>query len=234
MANPSQHIQALQHWLDTATKGIGRLGRQRIEAEITAHYDEAHHSALDNGLSAFEAEASALKVLGDPDKARKKLSKKHLSQSEESTISYQLMRYRHPFNDSWAVLCLFIILPTLFYFMNGMSIPNSILFISAAISLYLGATIFWIKRRFAQDTVRYTMLSFCSIRLIWTTFLVSLLWYSISRFGLDFVTPIYLYLALYDLHGFFKGLKIYRKLPKQLSEEDVDILRNLNTKEPVA
>lgn len=76
----------LGEWLYAATDGVGVLGRRRIIADITAHYEKAHADASGRGLDGDAAHAEALESLGDAKAARKKFRRKYLSVGAERNI----------------------------------------------------------------------------------------------------------------------------------------------------
>lgn len=60
-ANPKNFAE----WVSQATAGLGRQTRQRLEVELTAHYEDAYQELVDAGLSPEEANSQALQKLGD-------------------------------------------------------------------------------------------------------------------------------------------------------------------------
>ena len=77
---------SLNAWLNIATKGIYQEGKERIRDEISAHYKDALHDALKQGLTKTEAHLAAMESLGDPRKARRGLRKSYLTEREAKWV----------------------------------------------------------------------------------------------------------------------------------------------------
>jgi hypothetical protein len=60
------HREELARWLQTATRGLSREVRDRVRAEIEAHYHDALADHLAAGKGADEAHRAALADLGEP------------------------------------------------------------------------------------------------------------------------------------------------------------------------
>lgn len=73
-------------WLEFATKGICQEGKERIRDEISAHYEDALHDALQQGLTKTEAHLAAMESLGDPRKAGRAFRRSYLSEREAKWV----------------------------------------------------------------------------------------------------------------------------------------------------
>jgi len=73
---------SLDSWLGVATKGICQEGKERIREEISAHYLDALHEGLQQGLPKIEAHIKAMESLGDPRKAAKGFRRNYLTEKE--------------------------------------------------------------------------------------------------------------------------------------------------------
>jgi hypothetical protein len=78
--------QTLSEWLDVATRRLAAPVRERIRAEIEAHYAESVREQRANGLSQSAAEAEALAELGDAGTAAKRFRKGHLTEWEAQRL----------------------------------------------------------------------------------------------------------------------------------------------------
>jgi len=75
-------MTALDQWLKAATRGLAADSARRVRTEIQAHYDSARETAIGRGLSAEEADRSAVKDLGDPKAANRQYRKVLLTTAE--------------------------------------------------------------------------------------------------------------------------------------------------------
>jgi len=69
-------------WLEFATKGICQEGKERIRDEISAHYEDSLHDALQQGVTQIAAHIAAMESLGDPNKAAKGFRRSYLTEKE--------------------------------------------------------------------------------------------------------------------------------------------------------
>ena len=65
--NPSLH--EFEAWFARAAAGLQRNVRQRLELELSAHYQDAYQALISSGVPPEEAARKALEQLGDPDSA---------------------------------------------------------------------------------------------------------------------------------------------------------------------
>jgi hypothetical protein len=72
----------LDRWLFHATDGLTQESKDRVRAEITAHYEDALAAAREAGHPESEAQREALAELGDPEMARKKFCAAYLWQGD--------------------------------------------------------------------------------------------------------------------------------------------------------
>src|ERR1700722_15632505 len=79
-------VRTLSEWLEVATHRLAEPAKERIRAEIEAHYVEAVRDQRGNGLSLCAAEAEALAELGDARTAGKRFRKGHLTKWEERIV----------------------------------------------------------------------------------------------------------------------------------------------------
>ncbi len=61
----------LEQWLMRASKCLSAESHTRVRAEILDHYEASRDEAIGNGATLQEAEAMALRALGDPGKANR-------------------------------------------------------------------------------------------------------------------------------------------------------------------
>lgn len=59
------NMHALENWLEQATRKLSKDARARVMAEITEHFEAGREAALGEGASTAEADARALRALGD-------------------------------------------------------------------------------------------------------------------------------------------------------------------------
>jgi hypothetical protein len=76
---PQRPPQNLSDWLETATRGLVPSAQTRIRAEIEAHYAEAVHAHMVQGLSEPDAQAQALADLGYAYAAARRFRQEHLT-----------------------------------------------------------------------------------------------------------------------------------------------------------
>lgn len=100
-------------WLSIATRDIGRLGKERIETEITQHYDEAYRAALDSGHSDDEAKAIAVDSFGDAELAQKRFRKLYLTKIQEVHWGKQIREVfkSHPAWNSCSIIMACFMIP---------------------------------------------------------------------------------------------------------------------------
>jgi hypothetical protein len=78
--------EALWDWLEAATRGVGRIGMARVIEDIAVHYKEMQCDAIELGQSESDAESTAIQSLGNPETARQKFRREHLTAPEESRL----------------------------------------------------------------------------------------------------------------------------------------------------
>jgi len=84
-------VTTLNQWLKIATYDLVTPAKERIQAEIEAHYAEAVASHLAHqDVSQAEAEMAALAELGDAPAAGKKFRKQYLSESAVSRLEWRV------------------------------------------------------------------------------------------------------------------------------------------------
>jgi hypothetical protein len=71
--------QSLDAWVAMATSGLCDDSRERIGEEIESHYTETLAKAEADGLDSAEARVQAVRSLGDPRRARRRLRRQHLT-----------------------------------------------------------------------------------------------------------------------------------------------------------
>lgn len=83
---PKTKVQTLAQWVVIATWKLVEPAKERIRAEIEAHYAEAVEAHQENGMSETNARAAALAELGDPKAAGRRFCKNHLTKGEEQHL----------------------------------------------------------------------------------------------------------------------------------------------------
>ncbi len=81
-----EQVQDLSQWLVIATESLAALPKERIRAEIEAHYSEAVAAHMAEGVSRSEAQAAALSELGSAKAAGKRFRKQHLTEKEAEIL----------------------------------------------------------------------------------------------------------------------------------------------------
>jgi len=79
-------IKTLDAWLAAATRGLCDDARERIAEEVASHYEEALNAARAEGLAEDAAIAQAVRSLGSPRKARRRLRREHLTVREARAV----------------------------------------------------------------------------------------------------------------------------------------------------
>jgi hypothetical protein len=117
-------IPVLLDWLGVATKMLAPYAKERIAAEIEAHYAEAVRREREGGASPEVAHERVMASLGDPEKARKKFEKEHLTEKE----SWQIEKYLNYVDGGfrWFDLLSFLIFIPYYYFLGEYSLAGSI------------------------------------------------------------------------------------------------------------
>ena len=198
----------LKLWLTIATRDIGRLGKQRIEAEITQHYEEAYHAVLDEGLSNDEIGFLAVEVLGDPGTAQKRFRKQYLTTKEEISLGRDLLHRKYN-------ICLFLVsfsiipLPMLWYF--GIPVGIQLVWIVTFIG-FLWSQWYFNKGDMRQHLI-FDQLQNVSFMCLISGPLLS----NVPLFSGSILMSWYLVLYMRPL---YKSIRLARKLPKQLSDEE--------------
>jgi hypothetical protein len=77
----------LAEWLETATWYLVPSAKERIRAEIEAHYIEAVQSHLAGGSTEPAAQAAALADLGNPRSAARRFRREHLTDEDAEAIA---------------------------------------------------------------------------------------------------------------------------------------------------
>jgi hypothetical protein len=94
---------SLDLWLGLATKGISRQGKERIRDEISAHYEDALHEGLQQGLTKIEAHIAAMESLGDARKAARGFRRNYLTEKETKWAEDEK---RPQWGSLWGILAL--------------------------------------------------------------------------------------------------------------------------------
>jgi hypothetical protein len=76
------HAGDVRRWLEVATKGICQEDKERIEEEISAHYEDVLRDALQQGSPKNEAHLAAMESLGSPRKAGRGFRRSCLTEHE--------------------------------------------------------------------------------------------------------------------------------------------------------
>ena len=76
----------LEQWLMRASKCLSAESHTRVRAEILDHYEASRDEAIGNGATLLEAEAMALRALGDPGRANRLYRQSLLTSSEAKLL----------------------------------------------------------------------------------------------------------------------------------------------------
>ena len=217
----------LQNWLNSATLGIGRIGKHRIESEISAHYEQAYREALDAGYTENEAETNAVNALGNPEKARKGFRKTHLSKREEEHYSWQVRDiYKKEHRWAWLWICWGIAI--LIIFRPTLSSLNEDLFINIMLPYVLifefGLNVIWKYRYLEQRQLRKAFLLPCFLSTVivypmMTAWIISFMGSSEGAWKIVGLISILMTLRI------VKDIRIFRKVPKEVSNDEMYILQ---------
>jgi hypothetical protein len=82
-----REVRTLSEWLEVATRRLAEPAKERIRAEIEAHYAEAVIEQSVKGLSQIAAEAEALAELGDAKAAARRFRKGYLTKWETQKLN---------------------------------------------------------------------------------------------------------------------------------------------------
>lgn len=82
MRSDSKPQITLDNWLDTATRGLCADARERIDEEVTEHFFDAQSAYMNDGSTEDEAMEKALRELGNPRRARRRLRREHFTAVE--------------------------------------------------------------------------------------------------------------------------------------------------------
>ena len=206
----------LEHWLDYATKGLGRWARKRVATEIAGHYDEAYHRAVDRGLGADEAEALALESLGDADEACTRFKKTHLTLEEEHKLSKMLSRKTNTYRFGGAYLIAYGI-GYGFLFGGLLGVVYAVLMSCFGI-MSIAQSLWYPKGLVRRAWIFNDVVGMVSLVLL-TIFFT--LWSPISS---SVIVPIVTAVVLWTLYSARQYRKVYRKLPKHLSNDDMELI----------
>lgn len=219
----------LNNWLYFATKDIGRIGKHRIEVEITAHYERAYRVALDGGHPEEEAKTMSLQSLGDAHEAQKRFYKTQLSTKDEEFINQYVKMHKFPILNLLLISLMSVLTVSNVAFFNIYIDPFDLVnhpYVMLSMLLY-GAVLCWSQRRLFRGHVRNMIgheLMFLALCL--SMFFPEpsqsniLLWANLS--AALFLTTFFYFVRWRPM------LSILRKAPKQLSEEELNLLPNVN------
>ena len=82
------HAGDVRRWLEVATKGICQEGKERIQEEISAHYEDALRDALHQGSPKIQAHFAAMESLGSPRKAGRAFRRSCLTEREAKWLEW--------------------------------------------------------------------------------------------------------------------------------------------------
>ncbi len=86
--------EEVSFWIMTATQGICRSDKERIQKEIGEHYSETIQENLDAGMTYLQAQKAALFALGNPKKARKYFRRMFITEKEAKSLVRFMSRNR--------------------------------------------------------------------------------------------------------------------------------------------
>lgn len=75
-------------WLDVATAGLSDQACARVLEEIGAHFEDAVAAAMQRGLDEGEAAQRAVKALGSPRRARRRLRRTYLTRNQARIVDH--------------------------------------------------------------------------------------------------------------------------------------------------
>jgi hypothetical protein len=165
-------VQTLSEWLEIATKKLAEPSKERIRAEIEAHYAEAIETHCDNGLSEGEAQTAALAELGNPKAARKRFRKQHLTEWEAEWLKKFSDRARKPYGllGCYAAFCLFTLVPPSWQIIDDFPHPSLFITLAFIVLVLSPSFCFIVARRKAAKANRFLLSVDC------TTHFLSLVW----------------------------------------------------------
>jgi len=226
---------ALRRWLDEATAGLPAPTRARVEAEVTAHFEELRTAALVRGLPEIDALFEAVNTLGAAKRARKGFHRAYLTVRDEETLARWLMGFDQAPRRWWSVrwefwMTLYAAGMTYFFVEIATPILSATFMVMAALVIVLGACTVAMSISLRQHQLRRTYFWIANVCSIISTYVFGLAaaivfiisennpgsWFTWLLPGFFFVL-----LPLLSLRNF--GL--LRKLPRVLSDEEVERLR---------
>lgn len=99
-----KRTRTLEGWLAATTHGLCDGARERIAEEIASHYDEALTEARAEKLDERAATAKAVRSLGNPRRARRRLRREHLTVKESKAVEKFVEEYDSllkSYDDNW-------------------------------------------------------------------------------------------------------------------------------------
>lgn len=108
---PRHQTQTFSEWLEVATHKLCAPAKERIGAEIEAHYAEAVEAHLQSGMQESAARAAAVAGLGDARVAAKGFRRQHLTEWQAESVKWMVKETR----SVWVLLgCYFMSVVNLF------------------------------------------------------------------------------------------------------------------------
>ncbi len=150
-------VPNLSTWLSIATDDFVPLAQARIQAEIEAHFTEAVLLKVAEGLAEAEAQAAALKDLGNPHVAWLRFSREHLTASDAKQV-FSEVRTQVLMGTIWAFGPLAV-----FFWPNLSCLMSLLLVIPFGYVVYRVSR--FVVRRSRQDVTRRTI--FLLLSLVW-------------------------------------------------------------------
>lgn len=92
--NPQIHPEALDVWIDRATRGLAAESSEKVRTEILEHFESSREAQLSRGVQPAEAVRIALAELGSARKANRQYRKTLLTEREERYL--KAMRSQFP------------------------------------------------------------------------------------------------------------------------------------------
>lgn len=226
---------ALRCWLDEATAGLPEPTRARVDAEVTAHFEELRSAALMRGLPEIDALFEALNTLGSAKRARKGFHRAYWTLQDEEMLARWMVGFDRVYRRGWPVrlaLWMTVYVAGMTYFFWEIATPmlSGPVMVMAGLSAILGFGIIAMSISLRQRKLRRAYFWIANVYSIVSTYVIGLavgLVFIISENDpgswLTWVLPGFflVLLPLVSLHNF----RLLRKLPRVLSDEEVARLR---------
>jgi hypothetical protein len=113
----SAPIQNLTDWLSIATDDLCAAAKERIRLEIESHFQEAVDTHRADGQSEEQAQANALKDLGNPEVEGKRFRKTHLTEDEAERLAKRWASHTKWSGKVWVLVLSYSLFPIFSWFL---------------------------------------------------------------------------------------------------------------------